>query len=602
MDKKPVPKPRTIFRVEKPVPAPRSIDLHSPVRTRSPSESSMSEKSDESRSSDFFRNLSSSSKQLKEGLSEKVTTKGRALISSSRNASIRLEKSMKNMLTKRLTALLPNEIDEVDKSTNAVTEDRCASLPSGREIFDSITFYSPLHVNLKKSMKNEEDLSKIRYSPPPPIYPPPPPPTDDCTYDEVQSIMSNNSSRYDTLSSTFSERIEGDFGDTFDSRRSRMTESDSSGRSSSTSNITNITKDEADKRLYRSDSWNFYDSTKTEAVNDILQPNMSLIEEIEDTLNKNRLSNDSAQSNMSVANTLYENWMPPKLQSNSMSSGSRRACTKSVILEFDPIASTDSEDSHSFYNNDMTLLETLLAASATDSSHSSGSICESVEDIEEPEEVLVNPPPPPKRFDSLPKHDYDEVEMVPVEVLDKVSNKNPALLPKLVHLAKKKKPAVPPRIFSETINEESTSEPLYATLDYNRMAEASPCKSTEDRKNSVIHKLIKLGQSSSSGLNLRWRLPRQKDQANESIDTQKKKTTKEKMTRPKVAMSRNPPTYRGTLYKCGTGIERAKELVSRYAVLAEQMISFYTDSNMTSCKETIQLSTAQSVHLLQDVK
>lgn len=232
MEVKPIPKPRSVVTESKPIPAPRRLlptttspSTHSSSPT---SESSQSEKSDDLRSSgsitnestprsnhEFFRSLSTSSRQLKDELSEKMTVKGRAVISSTRNASIRLEKSVKNLLTRRLSSL--NQDDVVGqggvqkKIKDPVEEDRCVSMPADN-IFSSISFYSPLSGNLK-SMKNEEDLSTGgKHSPPPPVYPPPPLP-DESIYDELQSVTSGSSGRYDTLSSTVSDKIERDFPD-----------------------------------------------------------------------------------------------------------------------------------------------------------------------------------------------------------------------------------------------------------------------------------------------------------------------------------------------------------------------------------------------------
>lgn len=198
------------------------------ARSTSPtSESGQSEKSDDQRSTsgsvgestrsnhEFFRSLSTSSRQLKDEISEKMTVKGRAVISSTRNASIRLEKSVKNLLTRRLSAL--NQDDVVGQGTvqkklkDPVEEDRCVSMPAD-DIFSSISFYSPLSGNLR-SVKNEEDLS-ARHSLPPPIYPPPPLP-DESIYDELQSVTSGSSGRYDTLSSTVSDKVERDFPEPF---------------------------------------------------------------------------------------------------------------------------------------------------------------------------------------------------------------------------------------------------------------------------------------------------------------------------------------------------------------------------------------------------
>lgn len=230
MDVKPIPKPRSVVTESKPIPAPRRLlpsTLPSTHSSSPTSESSQSEKSDDLKSissttestrgnHEFFRNLSTSSRQLKDEISEKMTVKGRAVISSTRNASIRLEKSVKNLLTRRLSSL--NQDDVVvgqggvqKKLKDPIEEDRCVSMPADN-IFSSISFYSPLSGNLR-SVKNEEDLSTGgRHSPPPPVYPPPPLP-DESIYDELQSVTSGSSGRYDTLSSTVSDKIDQDFPD-----------------------------------------------------------------------------------------------------------------------------------------------------------------------------------------------------------------------------------------------------------------------------------------------------------------------------------------------------------------------------------------------------
>lgn len=142
--------------------------------------------------------------------------KGRAVISSTRNASIRLEKSVKNLLTRRLTSLNQDDLLRDNTGGNKkfkdpVEDERCVSVPAD-DIFSSISFYSPLNSNLR-SVRNEEDLSGTRHSPPPPAYPPPHP--DESIYDELQSVTSG-SSRYDTISSTISDKVDRDFPESFD--------------------------------------------------------------------------------------------------------------------------------------------------------------------------------------------------------------------------------------------------------------------------------------------------------------------------------------------------------------------------------------------------
>lgn len=74
------------------------------------------------------------------------------------------------------------------------------------------------------------------------------------------------------------------------------------------------------------------------------------------------------------------------------------------------------------------------------------------------------------------------------------------------------------------------------------------------------------------------------------------------MERPKVNVPHNPVTHRGTVYRPGMGIERAKDLVPRAALLLDRKLSFYADKSMSTLKEVVELETVHSIHLLQDVK
>ncbi|EFN61039.1 Centaurin-delta-1 [Camponotus floridanus] len=632
MEVKPIPKPRSILTQSKPVPAPRRIPAPttSPMaRSNSPtSESGQSEKSDDQRSTsgsvgestrgnhEFFRNLSTSSRQLKDEISEKVTVKGRAVISSTRNASIRLEKSVKNLLTRRLSSL--NQDDVVGQGSvqkklkDPAEEDRCVSMPAD-DIFSSISFYSPLSGNLR-SVKNEEDLS-TRHSPPPPIYPPPPLP-DESIYDELQSVTSGSSGRYDTLSSTVSDKVERDFPESFNLlsfARSQDSDSDQSLNLSDVNASQSLDRPEnSAKKLSRSDSWTFYDTTPGTKENADEVDRISWVEEenlvksIEkeiDRLTLDRTSYASNESHASIQNSLYENLSPKvdcQQQSTIISTDSRQQNSKSLLFEFDPFARTSEDENvySNYENNDLMLLEALLATN--DSSGSADSTLEFRESAEEEQEdedlahpgISSTPPEPPKRFDSLPKNEYDVPEGT--EQPDKIqaSSKNPPLLPKLAHLVTKKQPAVPPRKPSDNIPSPLSSTP--------RIAE-------ENRKVSVIQKLKKLRRHEStvhaikpnvisfvkSGSKL---LSRTREHIGESGSRSLR------MERPKVNVPHNPVTHRGMVYRSGMGIERAKDLVPRAAVLLDRKLSFYTDKSMSTLKEIMELDTVHSIHLLQDVK
>ena len=660
MEVKPVPKPRSIIG-DRPVPAPRK-HLHvpspplslDPRRSQSPSESLKSEPSSvedpKSRSSssseskqsltnsEFFKNLGTSSRQFKDDISEKMTVKGKAVISSTRNASIRLEKSVKSLLTRRLTTLNQDDDSQVDGnkiSKDNEQEDRCVSMPVCNDIFSTLSFYSPMHTNLK-SMKNEEDLSSgSRYSPPPPIYPPPPLP-DESIYDELQSVASGQSSRYDTLSSTsMSEQaFERDFpeADSFNLSNfvnNRGSDSDQSLNLSDV-NVTNTEKQQPQvqqdgtdsRRLSRSDSWTFYDTTPTkgginETLNDELDRISSAEEESEAPI-KERISCVSNISQLSLQNSLYENWTPRQSMSEDALKNNRKQ-SKSLLVEFDPYAKTEENIYGNYENNDLMLLETLLATSESPSSEGSMADLREAEEEDQEDEggevkdlgevghsgIPLWPPAPPKRFDSLPKNEYDEVEMV--ETPEK-HTKNPALLPKLAHLARRKQPAVPPRKPAVDVPRETGKSSNPEAV---KSAQASVALVTtggkigEERRTSVMQRLMRIGHDSTvyvkpNVMNFMKNsklLSRNRDQGESSG-----KKRNGEMKRPEFEGQLNPATHRGIVYRSGVGIERAKDLVMRAAVLADQKICFYADKSMTTVKEVIHLETVHSVHLLQDVK
>ncbi|KAG7211462.1 hypothetical protein KM043_010743 [Ampulex compressa] len=664
MEVKPVPKPRSIVG-ERPVPAPRRIPPASSssntsptARSSSPSGSSQSEKSDETKSSsqegrnannEFFRNLSTSSRQLKDELSEKMTMKGRAVISSTRNASMRLEKSVKSLLTRRLTSLNQEELLRESavgkKFKDPVEDDRCVSMPAD-DIFSSISFYSPLSSNLK-SVRNEEDLSGSRNSPPPPVYPPPPLP-DESIYDELQSVTSGNSSRYDTISSTVSDKVERDFPESFNLLSFAQNQGSDSDQSLNLSDVNVSLSGErldACKRLSRSDSWTFYDTApcgRAEAFEELDRISSAEEESLDrELLAAGRRSAASNESQASIQNSLYENLGPKRAEEESKSSPeARQQSSRSLLFEFDPFARSGEENVYGNYeNNDLMLLEALLATNSSESPSSAGSMLD-LEEGAEGEEVGAEglgdrhvwpippePPEPPKRFDSLPKNEYDEPETV--EQPDKAAlGKNPALLPKLAHLVTRKQPAVPPRkplkvrpndpprpdkktpCIADATALASSAETAIGTSAANAEdgGQSSAKPTEEHRRVSVMQKLKKFHKESTvnairpnvisfvkSGGKL---LSRNRDHASAGESSSKSS----RMERPKVDLPQNPATHRGIVYKTGVGIERTKDLVPRAAVLADHKISFYTDKSMSTLKETVNLEAVHSIHLLQDVK
>lgn len=662
MEAKPVPMPRsTLTGGEigvRPIPAPRNLQSPqnlTPSRSTSSSESSTSEKSEESPQGklhdqivgrtggpEFFRSLSNSSRNLKDEISEKMTSKSRAVISSTKNASLRLEKSVKNLLTRRLASVNSEDVpDDVVEATSRKlkdfiggNQDRCVSMPT-EDIFSGISFYSPLGTTLK-SVRNEEDLSTVRYSPPPPIYPPPPLP-EESIYDELQSVTSGHSSRYDTLSSTVSANRDLDLTDSFDLlsfARSRSSDSDLSVSNGEPNNLGEKITKVNNQRLSRSDSWTFYDVTPAikpdrgmggEAGVD-LETISSLEEGTNESPIRESVFRNSTASMISIPNSLYENWLPKKPAPVSeeilLPSPTRetREQSKSLLFEFDPLSQIDENVYSNYENNDLMLLKALLATSESPSS--SGSLADLKEEDETPEdetsaynelpqtkedvfeepESSGPPPEPPKRFDSLPKNEYDEVELIEVPAGIRPAGKNPALLPKLSQI-KKKQPAVPPRKPSIKIHIAETSASHV-------VPEEPPPPSphvVEETRTSMIRKIqrkLNAGHESVSGIR-----PNVMSfvRGSKLLSRNREQNVKEpphgtlQLQRPPYA-GHTSAAKRGLVYRPGAGIERTKDLVPRAAVLADKKLSFYTDKSMTTLKETVLLETVHSIHLLQDVK
>lgn len=341
--------------------------------------------------------------------------------------------------------------------------------------------------------------------------------------------------------------------------------------------------------MSRSDSWTFYDttpSTKPEIINEV--DKVSSVEEeiLEDKSCEkelsaiDRTSYASNESHASIQNSLYENLLPPKPDSWQLPlmspSDTRQQSSKSVLFEFDPFARTSEDNVYSNYeNNDLMLLEALLATSDSLSRTSSTLELQDAVDSEEGHEdeelahpgISLTPPEPPKRFDSLPKNEYDEVEGI--EQPDRiVSSKNPPLLPKLAHLVTKKQPAVPPRkpSLKNPVDNSSVisakpavSATTAATTPVNNIEEnvtspSSGTKVAEDhRKVSVIQKLKKLRQESTvhaikpnvisfvkTGSKF---LSRTREHIGESA------LRSPRMERPKVNAPHNQVTHRGMVYR-----------------------------------------------------
>lgn len=205
--------------------------------------------------------------------------------------------------------------------------------------------------------------------------------------------------------------------------------------------LTSDNRSDVDRRLSRSDSWTFYDTTPPSASNkaevvviDELVDRISNAEEdtLEHSLNVDRNFTPFNTSLISLDNSIYDNDVPTKIVKDEKSliesmllsdfkeEVNANGSSKSLLFEFDPFAKGNGENVYGNYeSNDLMLLEALLSSNDTTSNPGSTLDLREDNENEEPTELEVKrlgvdsltPPEPPKRFDSLPKNEYDEVEI-----------------------------------------------------------------------------------------------------------------------------------------------------------------------------------------------
>ncbi|GLV33934.1 Rho GTPase activating protein at 15B [Carabus blaptoides fortunei] len=169
---------------------------------------------------------------------------------------------------------------------------------------------------------------------------------------------------------------------------------------------------EPNTKLQRSGSWSFYDPV---TLNEVTYANTESTASVQVNKSDNRSSGES--SAYSELNLCYENYILELRKKNETVSKAVVAPrtpprpTKSTILEFDPLV---QKPAHA--NNDLVLLEQLLESdlygniTGVDPNYDQWSITSELEGDE-----YINPPTPPKRFDSL----GEEVKTQPQTVEDK---------------------------------------------------------------------------------------------------------------------------------------------------------------------------------------
>lgn len=364
--------------------------------------------------------------------------KGKSVIGRTKTVGASIEKSVRNMITRRLTVRTTTHHKLNDFSANK--NGRSQSLPS-EDIFQSISFISPLEDAQQELEVCEDTIEGDCVSTsgaPPPVYPPPPLP-DESVYDEVHSVVSSHSSSYEPCCDSNITDFETLYEDIAQIRENGGHELSGASQKKTEGNVLENSESSVDsqhKFIIRSDSWSFYDSTLekdiyqnvapsdissfsgsdsvynrhcssklscTESTPSSLQEDLNCdncdeISEGESCTNSNMQFGH--QQSVNIWNEMYENWETniPRRRVE----GKPKVLTKSVILEFDPLYETgdSSGEAKSGYT------EVFLPADTGETDSPYGRI-NRVVISEVPEqktgenEEFVCPPVPPRRYDSI---------------------------------------------------------------------------------------------------------------------------------------------------------------------------------------------------------
>jgi hypothetical protein len=441
ISKRPVPLPRRKI-VNEPSCRPREMNTEDSVlneRQKCSITSHVSENSDRTQCNK--RIPSQDLKEEWEIVCDDVQPKGKSVIGKTKNVSASIEKSVRNMIGRRLTvrATAQNKVNDI----SVIKTGRSQSLPSG-DIFQSISFHSPLAMEnapqelVASEHRVEEDCVSTPGAPPP-VYPPPPLP-DESVYDEVHSVVSSHSSSYEPYCDSNIANSETLYEDISLFRESSgLMLPDPSRKTVERNVLDGIETPFGSKHKFplRSDSWSFYDTAPEDIYQNVAPSDVSSFNDSDSMIynrhcssklsgtestasssltgdlncdNSDEISegepctNSSIhlgrQQSVNVRNDLYENWetsIPVRRVEES-----RKVPTKSVILEFDPLyanadGSGKADDSYTEY----------LLLSGTCGKDSSYGKINRVGTLEVPEHKrgengeFVCPPVPPRRYDSI---------------------------------------------------------------------------------------------------------------------------------------------------------------------------------------------------------
>lgn len=365
-------------------------------------------------------------------------SKGKSVIERTKTVGATIEKSVRSMIARRLSAraTIPNKVNDF----SAKKSGRNQSLPSG-DIFQSISFISPIE-KAQQELEMCEDTVEVCLSSsgaPPPVYPPPPLP-DESVYDEVHSVVSSHSSSNEPSCDSNITDFETLYEDITQVRENGGQQPSDASQKKTEGNIlenSESSEESQHKFILRSDSWSFYDASlekdiyQNVALSDIssfhgsdsmiynrhyssklscAESNLSSLQGDLNCDNSDEISEGESctnsnmqfgnQQSVNIWNDMYENW-ETNIPGRRVE-GKHRLPTKSVILEFDPLYETG--DSPGEAKNRYT--EVFLPADTGKTDSPYGRI-NKVAVSEEPEhktgenEEFVCPPVPPRRYDSI---------------------------------------------------------------------------------------------------------------------------------------------------------------------------------------------------------
>lgn len=559
-------------------------------------------------------------------------SKGKTVIGRTKNVSASIEKSVRNMISRRLTvrAAAPNKVND----NSVIKSGRSQSLPSG-DIFQSISFHSPLSVeNAQELVLSEGTMEECvpTSGAPPPVYPPPPLP-DESVYDEVHSVVSSHSSSYEPYCDSNIANCETLYEDISSIKENSGHLFPDPSQKETKENVLEISGSPFEshhKFFMRSDSWSFCD---TDAEKDIFQ-NVALSDissfNDSDSLLYNRhcsskvsgsestssslpgdLNCDNSdeisegdpfansdmqlgrQRSVNIHNDLYENWetsTPVKRVEEN-----RKVLTKSVILEFDPLY----ENAYGSGETNDNYTDFLLLPDVCELDSSYGRIKRvvnfKVQEHKTEENVdFVCPPVPPRR--------YDSITVIPTEgssVIVEHGNENA--------------PEVVPLSDSDVNSQKSSAE----------TAESAFTGDSNDVNASVGNNDVSvgvLGRNRKAAL-VRWASMKR------AIQQIAEGSSFRKITKEQVGAEAKPDTpntalyggqgeasalvkrpnlashaaihHSGLLYRSASG---SKDFVARNCVLAGGKFSYFSDKTGTSISEVIPLDRLLSIHFVPEHK